>query len=204
VGAQTLDLMARDQRTGSVLLATSAGGAGTSVELRGVVRVSPEPGSAHGLELPLAAWFSGDDAEEFNTEHVEDSLRFFHGAGAQIGPEVESYKVVPSIDNRYEIHSGVVIEEDGPVDVVGISDVVEIAIVAIVGGACLVRYAGEFFLLNKTLDMYRERGLVPKLKVRSGVFQALTCRFDFDIDAIDPQGNVVESEQVHIGRRKKK
>jgi hypothetical protein len=201
VEAQTLDLMARDQRTGSVLLATSAGRAGTSVELRGVVRVSPEPGSAHGLELPLAAWINGDDAEAFNTEHAEDSLHFLDATGTQIGPEIRSYKVVPSIDDRYEIHSGVVIEENGPVDVVGVSDVVEIALVAIVGGACLIRYAGEFFLLNKTLDMYRERGLTPKLKVRSGVFQALTCRFDFDIDAVDPQGNIVESEQVHIGRR---
>lgn len=194
--------MARDQRTGSVLLATSVGRADMSVELRGVVRVSPEPGSAHGLELPLAVWINGDDAEEFNTKQAGDSLQFFSGDGAQIGPEVRSYKVVPSIDDRYEIHSGVVIEEDGPVDVVGISDVVELAIVAIVGGACLIRYAGEFFLLNKTLEMYRERGLVPKLKVRSGVFQALTCRFDFDIDAIDQQGKVVESERIQIGRKK--
>ena len=200
--AKTLDLMARDQRTGSVLLATSVGRADMSVELRGVVRVSPEPGSAHGLELPLAVWINGDDAEEFNTKQAGDSLQFFSGDGAQIGPEVRSYKVVPSIDDRYEIHSGVVIEEDGPVDVVGISDVVELAIVAIVGGACLIRYAGEFFLLNKTLEMYRERGLVPKLKVRSGVFQALTCRFDFDIDAIDQQGKVVESERIQIGRKK--
>jgi hypothetical protein len=38
----------------------------------------------------------------------------------------------------------------------------------------------------------------------SGIRKALTCRFDLEITVFDPQGQIVESQRVRIGRGRHK
>jgi hypothetical protein len=198
--ANTLDLMARDHRSGSVLLATAIGPADAPLKLRGSLYAVAEPGSIEAIDLPVEAAITADGINELSATYSGDSVYYLDAASERVGAVISSYGVVPSIDGRYEIHSGVVVDADGEADVVAVSDPAELILAGIVATACLAIYGGQIYILKETIAAYRERGLVPKLTMRSGFRQALTCQFDLTITALDPSGRVVEIEQIRIGR----
>lgn len=143
---------------------------GSSIDLLGAIQAQPEPAYPEPLQVSVAATISSapDDAG-LQAERIDDRLVLFDTQGTPIGFELTSYSLSPSIDGMYEVHSGVVTEDDGVADLFVISDVVELAIAGGALAVCLMLYAGQIWVIKQTLDDYRRQGLVPQYRIKSGL-----------------------------------
>lgn len=202
----TVDLVIRDQERGNTLVAASTDASADHVLLFGRLILPFERGAQHFTEAPIVVASSID--ERIEVEHKGSSLYFKGEDGEVVGPEIDSYDDEGSaIDGRYRVYSGQIRADDADtatVDVIAISDPVEVALAAILGGACLLRSLGELYLVKQVIDTYREQGHRPELSMQSSLTGTLTCSFTVEVRAVDPAGKVIDRETVKFGRAKKK
>jgi hypothetical protein len=177
---------------------------GSSIDLLGAIQARPEPAYPEPLQVSVAATISiAPEDAGLKAERIEDRLVLFDTQGTPIGLEFTSYSLAPSIDGMYEVQSGVITEDDGVADLFVISDVVELAIGGGALAACLVLYAGQIWMVKQTLDDYRRQGLVPQYRIKSGLLKVVTCQFDIEMTALNPAGEIVQTQTVRVGRKKR-
>jgi hypothetical protein len=200
---ETLDLVARDHRTGSVLLLSAIDPTVPTFTLEGSAVLRPEWGASETLQVPVSAVITEDDADG-GIRKVGGQLVAVDAQGQTVGPSFESYEITSNLGGRYEQHSAVVVDGDDGADVFAISDPVEIALAAMGLTACLAMYSGQVWLVKTTLNQYQAQGLVGTWRMSGGFWKAVTCRFDVEITAVNPRtGQVVARETVPFGRRRK-
>jgi hypothetical protein len=200
---QTLDLVARDRRTLSVVHLASVAGPSAVLSLEGEALFQPEPGYLRPESIPLSVSITTTDSEEYQTVIDNGGLRILGPQGNDVGPFVTDYEVRPVLGARYELHSALLREDGEEADVFAISDVVPLAIGGVVLAACVALYGAQFALIKQTIDSYKAAGLVPKWRIRGSFGAAITCRFDVEIEGQNPQGKVVRKDTVSVGKKKK-
>lgn len=195
----TVDLIVRDREIGNALIAASIDASEDHALLSGKLVLPPE---GQVTEAPITIEISNDgrDIEAIQ----EGSALFFRDGEDVVDPEIRNYSVDPAIGDSYRVYSGEAPSDDGrQIDFVAVSDPVEIALAAILGGICLVRSLAELYVVKQAIDAYKEQGYRPQLMMESRLTGMLTCSFVVEVRAIDSNSEVVEIKKVKFGRKKR-
>jgi hypothetical protein len=201
---QTLEVVARDQRSGSVVLLTARDAGQPNLTLEGIVTLRPEPGYQEPIQMPISATIFEEGSEGGEIRRDGDRVTVLGADGQPAGLEFQSYNVSRALGDQYEIHSAVAVDGEERADVFAISDFVE-TLGAMGLAACLIMYSGQVWLVKQTFDAYRQAGLVPVWRMQGGFWRAVTCRFDVLIAPMDPRtGELGQGTIVSFGPRKGK
>lgn len=175
----TLDLLARDLDSNAALMLTFIPVHHGFGRFTGELRAFSETDGHFAVEVE--AGIETED-EELVEERTDNGLRVVDGSGQQVGREIHGYERREALDGRYEVHSGVV---DGGTDVFAVSDPIELAVAGMLLGACAIRSLLQHQRMREMAKIYREQGRLPKFRMRSGLKGALTCDFEWEIEAGD-------------------
>jgi hypothetical protein len=203
---QTLEVVARDHRSGSVVLLTARDASQASLTLEGIVTLRPEPGYPEPIQMPVSATITEEAGEGREIRQDGDRVRVLDADGQPAGLEFQSYNVSRALGDRYEVHSAVAVEGDDRADVFAISDIVEITLAAMGLAACLIMYSGQVWLVKQAFDSYRQAGLVPGIRMQGGFWKTVSCRFEVVVVPVDPRTGeeVGPGTTVSFGRQKGK
>lgn len=188
----SVEVVARDRRTGSVVLLSSVGVPNDErIRLLATLQIQLSNDEPNPLVIPGEVEIVAD-RDPVETEGLQE----------QLGLERRE-----ALSGRYEVYEGVLgadAETEGA-DVFAISDPVEWVLIGAGLGVCLALRATDLWLAKQVLDGYKRQGFVANLKLKTSWRSAVTCSFEIDLQVVDPKtGKVVKKQTIRVGKKKKK
>ena len=176
----TLDLLARNPDSRSVLTLAYAPVHHGFGRLTGELLTWSDEFGDFAVQVEAHLELEEDDLRAEESE--AGGLRILDSDGHQLGGEIRNYQRHEALGGRYEIHSGVV---GGETDVFAVSDPIELALAGLLIAGCTLRTVLNHYQMHEIAQIYRERGRIPKFRVKSGLKGMLKCDIEWEVEAGD-------------------
>ncbi len=155
--------------------------------------------------LPLVISLSDLDPQRFDAQE-DDGGFVLLADGNPTETSIRSLQSNAAINERYMIHSGVLVNEKGSVDFVAVADPLPFVVIAgaVAVGGCLAFLAGTVILkhleakISGFVKACREQGGTPEVKIRSGLRVGIgefSCNPEPELICRDLAGNPISSSR---------